>query len=234
MTANFGSTHRIHSDEVANMQNGQKLWKGAVSGAVAGLAASWTMNQFESLWSKIEKKESGQSQPGEDEDATMKAANLAAEKTLHRELSKEEKKKAAPYFHYGFGTLMGTLYGILSEEFPSARSGFGTAFATGLFLVADEGAVPALKLSRSAKEVPLSSHLEALASHLVYGVSTESVRRGMRAALGNEHLSTEGIKSTAKQAKNAAIHWEVPTRGEVRRKFSKVKKSAKKVMKQVA
>jgi uncharacterized membrane protein YagU involved in acid resistance len=216
------------------MQNGQKLWKGAVSGAVAGLAASWTMNQFQSLWSKIEKQESGHSQPGEDEDATMKAANLAAEKTLHRELSKEEKKKVAPYFHYGFGTLMGALYGILSEQFPSARSGFGTAFATGLFLVGDEGAVPALKLSKSAREVPLSAHLEALASHIVYGVSTESVRRGMRAALGKELLDMETIKSKAKQAKNAAIHWEVPTRGEIRRKVSKATKTARKKLGQAA
>ncbi len=214
------------------MRDGAKLWKGALAGAAAGLAASWTMNQFQTGWSKIQQKTSGECQQGQDEDATMKAANLVAEKALHRELTKDEKKKAAPYFHYGFGTLMGALYGVLTEEFPSAKTGFGTAFATGLFLVADEGAVPALRLSRPAKEVPLSSHMEALASHLVYGLSTESVRRGVRTALGNS--VTQTAKDKATKAKNAAVHWEVETRHELPKKVNKLKKAAKRKWEAVA
>lgn len=214
------------------MRDGEKLWKGALAGAAAGLAASWTMNQFQAGWSKIQQKTSGESQPGEDEDATMKAANLAAEKTLHRELSKEEKKKLAPYFHYGFGTLMGTIYGILTEEFPSTKAGFGTAFATGLFLVADEGAVPALKLGGSPKDVSLSSHMEALASHLVYGLSTEFVRRGVRAALGTSAIET--TKDKVEKAKNAAVHWEVETRHEIPKKIKRAKKTARRTWEAVA
>jgi putative membrane protein len=225
VTANLVRRARIHPLEVSDMQGGEKLWKSALAGAAAGLAASWTMNQFQAAWTKIQQKTSGESQMGEDEDATMKAANFAAEKTLHRELSKEEKKKVAPYFHYGFGTLMGVLYGILTEEFPSAKAGFGTAFATGLFLVADEGAVPALKLGDSPKEAPLSSHLETLASHLVYGLSTESVRRGVRAALGQNLTVT--VKSKAQKAKHAAVHWEVETRHEIPKKIKRVKKTAR-------
>ena len=219
------------------MQGGEKLWKGALAGAAAGLAASWTMNQFQSGWSKLQEKKSGESREGEDEDATMKAANLVAEKTLHRELSKEEKKKVAPYFHYGFGTLMGTLYGILTEEFPSAKAGFGTAFATGLFLVADEGAVPALKLGGAPKQVPLSSHIEALASHLVYGLSVESVRRGVRAALGRDTWNSQlkktlrsnanNLKSHAEKAKNTIVHGEVEQRTELPKNFSRAKKAAR-------
>src|SRR5512147_2943625 len=105
---------RIHPHEVAYMRDGEKLWKGALAGVAAGLAACWTMNQFQAGWSKIQRKTSGENQQGEDEDATMRAADLMAEKTLHRELSKEEKRKIAPYFHYGFGTLMGALYGIIA------------------------------------------------------------------------------------------------------------------------
>ena len=209
------------------MRGGAKLWKGALAGAAAGLAASWTMNQFQAGWSKIQQKTSGERPQGEgeDEDATMRAANLVAEKTLHRELSRDEKKKAAPYFHYGFGTLMGVLYGIITEEFPSAKAGFGTAFATGLFLVADEGAVTALKLGGSPKEVPLSSHIEALASHLVYGLSTESVRRGVRSALGNS--VSERAKNKAVHAKNTVVHWEVETRHEIPKKIKQLKKAAR-------
>ena len=220
------------------MRNGEKLWKGALAGAAAGLAASWTMNQFQAGWSTIQQKTTGETRQGEGEDATMKAANFAAEKTLHRELSKEEKKRVAPYFHYGFGTLMGTLYGILAEEFPAAKAGFGTAFATGLFLVADEGIVPALKLGGSPKEVPLSSHLEALASHLVYGVSTESVRRGIRATLGRDTWNSQlrktlrsnakTLKSHANKVKDTIVHWEVEQRSELPKQVSRVKKAARK------
>jgi hypothetical protein len=219
------------------MQSGEKLWKGALAGAAAGLAASWTMNQFQSGWSNLQEKKSGEIREGEDEDATMKAANLVAEKTLHRELSKEEKKKVAPYFHYGFGTLMGTLYGILTEEFPSAKAGFGTAFATGLFLVADEGAVPAFKLGGAPKQVPLSSHIEALASHLVYGLSAESVRRGVRAALGRDTWNSQlkktlrsnanNLKSHAEKAKNTIVHGEVEQRTELPKNFSRAKEAAR-------
>ncbi|MGE5113356.1 MAG: DUF1440 domain-containing protein [Acidobacteriaceae bacterium] len=218
------------------MRDGEKLWKGALAGAVAGLAASWTMNQFQALWSKVQDGGSG----GEDEDATMKVANLASEKVLHRELTKEEKKKAGPYFHYGFGTVVGALYGVLAEEFPAATAGFGTVYATAVFLIGDEGAVPALKLSGKPSEYPLSSHLEAFASHLVYGASAESVRRGIRAALGEDNLrqAKRGLRKAKETVQNTAenlssgVHWEVEACTElprtVRKAAQKINESANK------
>jgi uncharacterized membrane protein YagU involved in acid resistance len=56
-------------------------------------------------------------------------------------------------------------------------------FGTGLFVAADEVAVPALGLSKSPREYPLSTHLYGLASHLVYGFTAEYVRRGVRRLL---------------------------------------------------
>jgi uncharacterized membrane protein YagU involved in acid resistance len=72
---------------------------------------------------------------------------------------------------------MGTLYGALAAVLPAATSGFGTAFGTALFALADETAVPVLGLSKPPTEYPLSSHAKALASHLVWGATTEAVRR---------------------------------------------------------
>ncbi len=245
VTANLIQMVRIHHKRGSDMRNGKKLWKGVVSGAVAGLVASWTMNQFQSGVSKLQKPQSTGSQPGEGEDATMKAANLGAEKILDRELSTEEKKKTAPFLHYGFGTLMGAIYGAVAEEFPAATSGFGTAYATGVFLVADEGAVPALGLGPRPKEISLSKHAYALASHLVYGLSTESVRRGVRAALGRDtwksrareflksnaktmKSSAKTLKSKVNKAKDAIVHWEVEQRTELPKKVSSMTKAARK------
>jgi hypothetical protein len=64
--------------------------------------------------------------------------------------------------------------GIGAERIPLPGSLFGSV----LFLGADELAVPALGLSEAA-ESP-SSHLYGWASHLVYGLTTELVRRQVR------------------------------------------------------
>ncbi len=165
--------------------------RGLLAGAAAGLFAAWTMNQFQTLWSKATEKiqnrnpskqqDQQQAQNSEDsEDATMKAAGKLASILLGRELTKEEKERAGPVLHYAFGAFSGSAYGLLSEYLPAARLGFGAAFGAALFLIADELSVPALGLSRSPDKYPLSSHLYGLASHLVYGVSTEAVRDGIR------------------------------------------------------
>ena len=170
--------------------------KGLLAGAAAGLVAAWAMNQFQSAWSKASEQlksggpenqsQNSQSHEREDkheekEDATMKAAGKLAQ-ALGRNLSKQEKKKAGPIVHYLFGTIAGAVYGLVGEYLPLARVGFGTVFGAALFVLADELAVPALGLSGSATEAPLSSHLYGLSSHLVYGASAEGIRRGIAKA----------------------------------------------------
>lgn len=79
--------------------------------------------------------------------------------------------------------LTGAMYGAMSELWPEAAVGAGLPFGAAVWLAADEIAVPALGLSKPATEYPLSKHAYALASHLVYGVTTEVVRRVVRQAL---------------------------------------------------
>jgi putative membrane protein len=193
----YSDTHRP-SIRKSPMERSPRPWFGLLAGALGGLAASWTMNQFQRGWSSLQRsvaQESSsqqnsrqenseqQSQRSEEsEDATMKAAVKLLEPVIGRPLSKEEKQKAGPVIHYVFGALMGGCYGLLSEYFPHAHAGFGTVFGTAVFLVADEIAVPALGLSGSPLDSPMSSHVYAYSSHLVYGLSTEAVRRSLRAA----------------------------------------------------
>jgi len=44
----------------------------------------------------------------------------------------------------------------------------------------DEGAVPLLGLSKPPFDYPLSTHIYAMTSHFVFGVTTEIVRRAVR------------------------------------------------------
>ena len=169
--------------------------KGMVAGAVGGLIASWMMNLFmEGPGQKLRKaiqRENGQMprQPADaneppPDDATMKTADAIARTfTGGRHLSRDAKQVGGPIVHYAFGTLMGACYGALAETTPEVTNGAGTAFGAALFAGADLVAVPALDLSGSSSEPLISSLTTPFAAHLVYGMTTEAVRRVFRAMI---------------------------------------------------
>ncbi len=180
------------------------MWKGLASGIVAGLVASWTMNQFQALLSKVfegeershgaQSMQQGSPQHGigrelqlqgkddEQDDAAERVANAVAVSAFDHELTEREKEIAGAGFHYAMGATSGAVYGALAEMIPEVKAGAGVPFGAAVWLIADEGIVPALGLSKSATEYPLSVHLYALSSHLVFGLTTELVRRAMRRA----------------------------------------------------
>jgi putative membrane protein len=176
------------------MWHERNVGKGIIAGLVGGLIGTIVMTEFQNGWSKASsalkngsksKSQNALQQQGEQEkeDATMKAAGKIAE-LGGRHLSHEQKKKLGPVVHYSFGTLQGAAYGAVTEMAGDSKGLLsGLIFGTALYLAADEVAVPALKLSGKPTEYPLSSHLYGLASHLVYGVSAEVARRGLRAVL---------------------------------------------------
>jgi putative membrane protein len=118
-----------------------KILKGRAAVAVGGLVASWTMNQFQKVWSAAEKEITGGKQGqdegqknGEDaEDATMKTADRISQALQGRHLTKDEKKKAGPVVHYAFGALMGAVYGATVEVNPAANALAGIPFGAILF-----------------------------------------------------------------------------------------------------
>lgn len=176
----------------ADSEHRSNLPKGVLAGLIGGLIGTVVMTQFQTGWSKAsrvlqgdkdkEEQRSDQDQQ-ESEDATMKAAGKIAQ-LGGRQLSHEQKKKLGPLVHYSFGTLQGGLYGGVME-LTCAAGGFvpGLLLGAVLFALADEIGVPALGLSAKPTEYPLSSHLYGLTNHLVYGLSTEIARRGLRAGL---------------------------------------------------
>lgn len=217
-------------------------WKGIVAGAAAGLAASWTMNQFQIGLSKIKERhqpppeEESQHDQSQSEDATMKTASAISRTVFGKELTADQKKQLGPVVHYGFGALMGALYGGLSEEFSPAKSAWGTAFGSALFIGADEIAIPIFGLGSGPTKSLLSTHLYAWASHLVYGAVLESVRRPVRSSLGYDdpayqaqELGEDGYKRVrdfaAEARKRARSKWKTGMKsGE--KTFRKMRKAA--------
>lgn len=162
---------------------------------VGGLIGTIAMTEFQKGWMSASKgfasdgagekrrRDRKTHSDTEKEDATMKAAGKIAALAGHQ-LSHEQKKKDGRLVHYGFGTLQGTMYGTVTEM-AGISGGFvpSLIFSAALFTVADEIAIPALGFSGKPTESPLSSHLYGLAAPVVYGVSTEIARRGLRAAI---------------------------------------------------
>src|SRR5215211_3532269 len=192
----------MRDEKRANGRDGADVWKGLAAGLVGGLVASWTMNQFQAVWSKVaegfEKSHGAQSmKPSEGEeasraseedkeeqdDATVKAARAVSEGVFGHELKESEKETVGAAVHYTFGTAVGGLYGAVAELSPEVTMGAGLPFGAAFWLVADETAVPLLGLAKGPTEYPLSTHVYALASHLVYGATAEVVRRAVRHAL---------------------------------------------------
>jgi len=181
------------------------IYKGIAAGAAGGFAAAFVMNQFQSAWSKLlanedrshgaqslqqgspdhgigrELAERGVDDP--DDDAAGRTGNAMSELVFDHHLTKSEKEKAGTAVHYAFGGGTGAIYGAVAEVLPVATVCEGTAFGAAVWLVADEAVVPALGLSRSPTEYPASVHVYSFTAHLVYGLTTELVRRAVRSAL---------------------------------------------------
>jgi putative membrane protein len=173
----------------ANMAKERSALRGVVAGMAGGLAAAWVMNVFmagpgQTLQRAVQSDEENREQEAQSgepkEDATMKAADAIAHTATGEHLSWAEKEKGGPVVHYAFGALAGGVYGGLAEYSSTVRSGFGTSFGGMLFSTADLLAVPAFNLGPLPADQPTSALASPFAAHIVYGVTTELVRRIVR------------------------------------------------------
>jgi putative membrane protein len=160
-----------------------RILRGLAAGAVGGLAASWVMNQFQEGVAFAGREFFDDAPPKQKgDDATVKTAGAISKAVRGRKVSRREKKSAASAVHYGFGALCGAVYGVMAETVPASKLGFGTAYGSAVWLLADEIAVPALGLSQPISKTPAGAHAKALASHWVYGLTTELTRRAIMKA----------------------------------------------------
>ena len=112
-----------------------------------------------------------------DEPASMKAASNLAEAVTGRPLGERGKAIGGPIAHHAFGAGAGALYGALAARLPEATWGAGLPYGALVWLAGAEIGVPAAGLSRSPASYPSSRHLASFATHLVFGLTLEGVRR---------------------------------------------------------
>lgn len=160
--------------------------KGILAGVAGGLIASWVMSQFQDVWPELTgdyqpgDKHSGQGQHAkhESEPGSAKAADAVA-RLVGRPLDREERTVGGRVVHYAFGAAGGAAYGAIAERTGGNLAG-GLMLGAAIWALGDEFLVPVFGLSKSPAEKPLETHVYSLGSHLVYGLTTEVVRRMIR------------------------------------------------------
>jgi hypothetical protein len=168
------------------------MQRAIVTGAVGGLIGTWAMSEVQRLWTlavdgSVPRSAGGRhdardwQERSEHQNSNELAAHAVANVVIGRRLKQHELRYAAPLVHYLFGTVCGALYGAYAQRRRADR--VGAAFGTTVWLAADEIAMPLLGLSRSPAHRPFEMHLQSLAAHLVYGATTEMIRRSLQPRL---------------------------------------------------
>ena len=167
--------------------------RGAVAGGIGGAAGAYAMERFQQWWSDMEQSaaptrrvhaiKDGATDKAADEPATVKVAERVSKKVLDTELPDDLKPAAGKAVHYTTGATVGAIYGFVAEILPPTRMFNGLLMGTIVWWTADNMAVPSQKLGKKPEQIPPSKHAYALASHLVYGFTTELVRSMVRLVL---------------------------------------------------
>jgi putative membrane protein len=148
----------------------KSLVKGLLAGLVGGLLATAAKSLAEKVYPP---RTQGEPEPPE----------MLAEKIAGHPLSEVQLAAAAETIHWGFGATIGAAYGVVAEYFPAVTDKDGASFGLALAALTHEGALPAMGLSAPAEEQTTREHTSEMASHVVFGVVTETVRRFLRPRL---------------------------------------------------
>jgi putative membrane protein len=171
-------------------RDNQDLLINVVGGIAGGLVASCAMEWFQRALGKFSPDLGGVPGAGgqqyrrpQSEPATYAAADRLAEATTGQPVPPASKPLAASAIHYAFGGAVGAIYGAAAARTPDITTGGGLPFGASVWLMADELGMPLMGLAKSPEQYPVSDHAVTFASHLLFGATTEAVRRMVVASL---------------------------------------------------
>ncbi|MDQ2832658.1 MAG: DUF1440 domain-containing protein [Acidobacteriota bacterium] len=149
----------------------RSLAKGMLAGLIGGVVATAAKSLAEKFYPP---RTHGEPEP----------PAVLAEKVAGHKLAGTEKQVAVEALHWGFGALTGAAYGALAEYYPAAAAKDGAAFGTALASLTHGTALPAMGLSADPAAQTTRERTSEMATHVVYGMVTETVRRTVRKMLG--------------------------------------------------
>jgi putative membrane protein len=156
--------------ELKETTYGRSLAKGLLAGLIGGLVATAAKTFAERIYPP---RTHGEPEP----------PNVLAERLAGHELVGTQKEVATEAIHWGFGALTGAAYGALAEYYPAATTKDGAGFGMALSSLTHGTMLPAMGLGAEPQEQTVRERTSEMATHVVYGVVTETVRRVVRKML---------------------------------------------------
>ncbi len=148
----------------------KSLLKGLIAGLVGGLVATAAKSIAEKIYPP---RTHGEPEP----------PVVLAEKVAGHALAETPKAIAAETIHWGFGAVTGAAYGALAEFYPAATAKEGATFGLTLASLTHGSALPAMGLSAEPQQQTTREHTSEIATHIIYGLVTETVRSLVRKLL---------------------------------------------------
>jgi hypothetical protein len=155
-----------------------------VSGALAGAAATWLMNQA-TTWMYAMEGEAARERENAARGGSTAYANAASTlaETVDVTLSEESRQQGGSLLHWLTGTGAGVAYAVARRRWPLVARAAGLPFGAGFFLAIDEGVNTALGFTPGPRASPWQTHARGLVGHLVFGFTVEVVLRGLDRAM---------------------------------------------------
>ena len=148
----------------------RSLAKGLIAGLIGGLVATAAKTLAEKIYPP---RTHGEMDPSEE----------LSERIAGHELVGTQREVAVEAIHWGFGALTGAAYGALVEYYPAATAKDGAGFGMALSSLTHGTVLPAMGLAAEPEEQTTRERTSEMATHVVYGVVTEMVRRVVRKML---------------------------------------------------
>ena len=164
-------TFQIGDQDDNDMGN---LLKGVAAGIIGGLAAT----AVKSLWEGFAPTRAPQQ-----DSPQIQVADQANMELRGEHLDNQEAEVADQALHFGFGTTAGAIYGATAEATDAVTTGYGIPFGMLLWAGTYATTIPALDLDKEITEKDPKYALNQFAGHLLYGLTTEVVRRGVRSVM---------------------------------------------------
>ena len=176
--------------------------RGAI-GSVAGLAAMGLFFRAAQALSNGQEEKGDESGNGESEDfierhdalddisvagrqaeegepSTEAVGRIGYEAATGHEPDEEMKHRLGQAVHWGYGILLGSVYGALREEADAPDLLGGLGYGTAAWVIGDELIVPLLGLAEGPTSHGWTDHAKALGAHLVYGAATSTATHALK------------------------------------------------------
>jgi putative membrane protein len=161
----------MKAQELKGTTRGRSLAKGLLAGLIGGVVATAAKTVAEKVYPP---RTHGEPEP----------QVVLAEKVAGHDLVRTHKDVAPEAIYWGFGALTGAAYGALVEYYPQATAKDGATFGMALSSLTHGTVLPAMGLRAKPEEQTARERTSEMATHVVYGVVTETVRRVVRKMLG--------------------------------------------------